>query len=319
MAGKTQIDYVLLCDRDIGDQNVSRTASPLRYPGGKSRLLELVALIMRLNDLERGHYGEPYAGGCGLALSLLYDGYVADIHINDIDPAIWAFWHSALFETKSLVSLVNTAPVTVDEWHKQRAIYFAQDDTDPVTLGFSAFFLNRTNRSGVIKEGGIIGGLDQTGKYKIDCRFNREDLSRRIERISKYKDRIHLTRFDALNFIKKSFKVMPERSLLFIDPPYFTNGSQLYANYYGPKDHGTLARQVIALDRPWIITYDDTPQIREMYKARRQFCFDISYSLHEKRVGVELLIASKGIKMPAAAKQRQVNRPQYRGQPTLLV
>ena len=97
-------------------------------------------MILRLNDLERGHYGEPYAGGCGLALSLLYGGYVADIHINDIDPAIWAFWHSVLFETKALVSLVNTVPVTVDEWHKQRTIYFAQDDTDAVTLGFSAFF-----------------------------------------------------------------------------------------------------------------------------------------------------------------------------------
>ena len=169
---------------------MSRTASPLRYPGGKSRLLELAALILRLNDLERGHYGEPYAGGCGLALSLLYGGYVADIHINDIDPAIWAFWYSVLFETKTLVSLVQTTPVTVEEWHKQREVYFAQNDADPLTLGFSAFFLNRTNRSGVIKEGGIIGGLDQTGEYKIDCRFNRDDLSRRIERVSKYRGQI---------------------------------------------------------------------------------------------------------------------------------
>jgi DNA adenine methylase len=298
---------------------VSRTASPLRYPGGKSRLLDLAALILRLNDLERGHYGEPYAGGCGLALSLLYGGYVADIHINDIDPAIWAFWHSALFETKAFTSLVHTVPVTVNEWHNQRTTYFEQDQNDPVKLGFSAFFLNRTNRSGVIKEGGIIGGLDQTGEYKIDCRFNRDDLCRRIERIAKYKDRIHLTSVDALQFLKKSTRTMPDRSLLFIDPPYFKNGSQLYANYYAPKDHAVLARYIAALDRPWIITYDDTPEIRKLYKSRRQFCFDISYSLHEKRIGVELLIASKGIKMPLAAKQRQVNRPHYRAQPALLV
>jgi DNA adenine methylase len=206
---------------------VSRTASPLRYPGGKSRLLELAALILRLNDLERGHYGEPYAGGCGLALSLLYGGYVADIHINDIDPAIWAFWRSALFETKALTSLVNGVPVTVDEWHKQRAIYFEQDDTDPVKLGFSAFFLNRTNRSGVIKEGGIIGGLDQTGEYKIDCRFNREDLSRRIERIAKYKDRIHLTRLDALNFIKN----LPKSCLIVLCFLSIRHTSQMDHNY----------------------------------------------------------------------------------------
>lgn len=127
---------------------MTRPTSPLRYPGGKSRLLDLAALVLRLNDLERGHYAEPYAGGCGLALALLYGGYVADIHINDIDPAIWAFWHSALNETEALISLVNNVPVTVDEWRRQRAIHLAQDESDPVALGFSAFFLNRTNRSG---------------------------------------------------------------------------------------------------------------------------------------------------------------------------
>jgi DNA adenine methylase len=112
---------------------------------------------------------------------------------------------------------------------------------------------------------------------------------------------------------------MPDRSLLFIDPPYFKNGAQLYANYYVPKDHEILAESITALDKPWVLTYDDTPEIRKLYRSRRQFCFDINYSLHEKRVGVELLIASKGIKMPSAAKQRQVNRPRYGAQNQLSI
>jgi DNA adenine methylase len=288
---------------------VTRLASPLRYPGGKSRLLGLTALLLRLNDLERGHYAEPYAGGCGLALSLLYDGYVADIHINDIDPAIWAFWHSALHEADALVSLVEKVPVTVDEWHKQRNTYFRGDESDPVSLGFSAFFLNRTNRSGIIKEGGIIGGLAQTGNYKIDCRFNRNDLIRRIRRVEKYRDRIHLSKLDAVDFIIQSNCTLPSRSLLFIDPPYYKSGSELYANYYLPEDHASLATCINEIDRPWIVTYDDASEIRTLYRTKRQFCFDISYSLHEKRVGIELLIASKGMKMPSSAKQRQVNKP----------
>ena len=78
---------------------MARGASPLRYPGGKTSMLSLAATILRDNGLERGHYAEPYAGGCGLALSLLYGGHVADIHINDIDPAVWAFWHSVLNRT----------------------------------------------------------------------------------------------------------------------------------------------------------------------------------------------------------------------------
>lgn len=137
---------------------MARATSPLRYPGGKSCLLDLTSQVMRLNGLERGHYAEPYAGGCGLALALLYGGHVADIHINDIDPSIWAFWHCVLNETDALVAKLNATPVTIDEWLKQRDIHRRQDTLDTLGLGFSAFFLNRTNRSGIIKGAGVIGG-----------------------------------------------------------------------------------------------------------------------------------------------------------------
>ena len=161
-------------------------------------MLELVSSVLRLNSLERGHYAEPYAGGCGLALALLFGGHVADIHINDIDPSLWAFWHCVLNETEALIERVEDTPVTINQWRKQRAIHCQQNSTDWLALGFSAFFLNRTNRSGVIKDAGVIGGLAQNGNYKIDCRFNRSDLARRIARIAKYKDRIHLSNLDAL-------------------------------------------------------------------------------------------------------------------------
>src|ERR1019366_3718179 len=168
---------------------MTRVVSPLRYPGGKTCLYALAATILRENELERGHYVEPYAGGCGLALSLLYGGHVADIHINDIDPAIWAFWHCVLNETDALVALVTKTPVTIEEWLKQRDIHRARDAGNTLRLGFSAFFLNRTNRSGIIKGGGVIGGLNQDGNYKIDCRYNTDDLVRRIMRVKKYRDR----------------------------------------------------------------------------------------------------------------------------------
>jgi DNA adenine methylase len=291
---------------------MATATSPLRYPGGKACLLDLTSTVLRLNGLERGHYAEPYAGGCGLALALLYGGHVADIHINDIDPAVWAFWSCVLNETEAFVDLVQTTPITIKEWRKQRAIHREQDASDLLELGFSAFFLNRTNRSGVIKDAGVIGGLAQTGTYKIDCRFNRDDLSRRILRVAKYRDRIHLSRLDALKFLSKCKKRLPEESLTFIDPPYFSKGSSLYTNFYRKGDHAALAEKIIEFDHRWIVTYDDAPEIRRLYRSRRQYCFDINYSLHEKRVGTELLIASKGMKIPGAARERQVNRPQYR-------
>lgn len=275
-------------------------------------MLDLAAAVLRLNSLERGHYAEPYAGGCGLALSLLYGGHVADIHVNDVDPSIWAFWHSVLNDTDGLAALVAETPVTVEEWRRQRAVHLAMDARDPLALGFAAFFLNRTNRSGIIRGGGVIGGLSQTGNYKIDCRFQRDDLARRISRVAKYKDRIHLTNLDALDFLKRCERALPANSLLFVDPPYFKKGPELYTSFYKPEDHARLADRVMGVRWPWIVTYDDTPDIRRLYKDRRQYSFDVQYSLQEKRVGSELLIASKGLRVPDVVRDRQVNRPQYR-------
>lgn len=291
---------------------MTASASPLRYPGGKSCLTEIVSTVLRLNGLERGHYGEPYAGGCGLALSLLYGGHVADIHINDIDPSIWCFWHSVLHDTPAFIDLVLKTPITIAEWRNQKEIHRARDKSNKLGLGFAAFFLNRTNRSGVIKDAGVIGGLEQRGVYKIDCRFNREDLARRILRISKYRSRIHLSRLDALQFLDKCDKRLPQESLLFIDPPYFKKGSSLYTNFYRAPDHAALAEKVTASESKWIVTYDDAQQVRSLYRHRRQYRFDINYSLHEKRVGTELFIASKGLKLPSEMRERQVNKPQYR-------
>jgi len=291
---------------------MARSNSPLRYPGGKTCLYDLAAHILRLNKLERGHYAEPYAGGAGLALTLLFEGHVSDIHLNDVDRSIWAFWNSVLNETDALIELVQRTPVDMAQWHNQRAICLNPQDFDDLILGFSTFFLNRTNRSGIVKGAGVIGGLSQDGNYKIDCRFNQHELTRRIKRIAKYKSRIHLHRLDALDFMTLADESLPVRSFFCIDPPYFNKGSSLYTSFYNPEDHAAVSQAVLGLKRPWILTYDNTPEISHLYKQRRQFGFDVNYSVQTKRVGTELLVASKGLKMPSEVRDRQMHRPQYR-------
>lgn len=271
-------------------------------------MFDLTTAIMRTNGLQRGHYAEPFAGGCGLALSLLYSGMVAEVHINDLDPSIWAFWYSVLNDTESFVEKMEGTPATLEQWHLEREVHREGDVSNVLALGFSAFFLNRTNRSGIIKGGGAIGGMDQKGNYKIDCRYNVADLAKRIRRIAKYRDRIHLTNLDAISFLADSSN-LPPNSLMFIDPPYYKKGPGLYTSYYKSEDHANLSKHVLGLDCPWVVTYDDVPQIRSLYATRRQFCFDINYSLQEKRLGTELLIASKGLRMPPETRQRQVNPP----------
>ena len=289
---------------------MGRSISPLRFPGGKTSLYPVVASILQSNGLKRRHYAEPFAGGCGLALALLYGGHVSDIHINDIDASIWAFWHSVLHHTEEVVDKIAHTPITLEEWQRQRAIYLLQDCEDSLALGFSAFFLNRTNRSGIINGAGVIGGLSQNGPYKMDCRFNRDELIRRIQRVAKYRRRIKLTRQDAIEFVAEASEQLPATTFFCIDPPYFCKGADLYLNYYKRENHLSLASMVLELKNPWIVTYDNDPAIAQMYIGRRQFEFDISYSVETKRIGTELMIASKGLRIPAEIRQRQVRRSQ---------
>ena len=288
---------------------MATTHSPLRYPGGKASLWESVARIIRLNGMELGHYAEPYAGGCGLALGLLYRGLVSDVHVNDLDPAIWAFWHAVLRHTEALVERIHETPVTVEEWRRQRAVQLDPDTTDLLSLALSTFYLNRTNRSGVIKSGGVIGGLDQNGPYKIGCRFNKEDLVKRIRRVATYEGRIHLHNLDALDFLDHVERRLPKKTFCYIDPPYLDQGSSLYTSHYRAADHQEVAARVLRLDRPWILTYDRAPLIEALYRSRRHYELSPSYSLQNKRVGSEMMVASKGLKIPPELKEHQTHRP----------
>lgn len=285
---------------------MTRTASPLRYPGGKSCLFNQIREIIAENNLTHRTYAEPYAGGAGLALALLYSGTVREIHINDLDASIWSFWHSTLNNTDELTELVMSTELTVNEWRNQREIYQAQDVSNPLKLGFAAFYLNRTNRSGIIAKGGVIGGLKQTGNYLMDCRFNRQSLSERIRRVAIYKDEIFLHRMDALDFLRKAPDILPQKTLLCVDPPYFKKGSQLYTSFYKPKDHESLSNVIQNLKMPWIVTYDNVPEIRSLYQKSRLHSFDVRYSVQTKRIGDELLIAPHHVKLPEVWNERQI-------------
>jgi len=260
-------------------------------------MFDLAVSLLKANKLERCVYAEPYAGGCGLALSLLFESYVSEIFINDLDVRIWSFWHSIINETAEFLRLLAETPLTIDEWQKQREIVNGCKH-DAMTLGFATFYLNRTNRSGIIKGAGIIGGYQQMGAYKMDCRFNRADLARRIKRVARYGSQIQLSQLDAIEFMENSQTLLGDFSLLCIDPPYFKKGSSLYTSFYSPDDHADVAEAVKNLKTPWIVTYDDTKEVRKLYNKQRKFVFDIKYSVQTKRTGTELLIPSKGLRIP---------------------
>jgi len=267
-------------------------SSPLRYPGGKEDLSVVVEKIIDQNSLNNIEYAEPYAGGAGLALHLLFDEYVSHIYLNDINPAIFAFWTTVLNDTEQLCRNIRITPITVEEWTRQREVITNPEKHSTTELGFAAFFLNRTNYYGIM-EGGIIGGKDQNGVYKMDCRFKKESLIERITRVAARKKDVSVTGLDAYDFIRTIINTNPNPCLSFLDPPYYQKGPKLYYNSYKPEDHVSLSNIVkLELKTPWIITYDDIPEINAMYTEFPTIGYEIDYSAAEKRRGREVMYCS---------------------------
>jgi DNA adenine methylase len=271
--------------------------SPLRYPGGKGRLTQHVIDLIEMNALVGAHYAEPYAGGAGIAIPLLYLEYVDHIHLNDLDPSVYAFWRSVIGRTEEMVRLVRDTPLTVEEWRKQRAIQVRAGPKDELELGFSTFYLNRTSRSGIIRAG-VIGGVNQTGKWKMDARYDADVLTRRIEKIASYASRISLYNLDAADLINDVLPTLPRCGLVYLDPPYYENGSKLYHTSYKHDDHEKISRQVATINQQWIVSYDNVEPIRQFYAAYRQRTFGLRYSANKVYEGVEVMVYCDSLEIP---------------------
>lgn len=275
--------------------------SPLRYPGGKGKLAKFMAAIVRANGLSDGRYIELYAGGAGIAWQLLITGVVRRVVINDISPQVIAFWQSVIQHTEELCKHIRDVPLTVEEWDRQKEIFRRPENTSTLELGVSCFYLNRTNRSGILN-GGVIGGRDQVGKWRMDARFNREDLVRRIVKIADCAGRIEVSCADAVEFLKTIASGFGEKDLIYVDPPYYEKGRFLYYDAYGPDDHAEVATLMSELEKPrWVVSYDDVEAINRLYAFAPRLRYTIGYSARRRKRGHEVMFFSKGMAVPELA------------------
>ena len=276
---------------------ILRFASPLRYPGGKTRLASKLAEVIKGN-FERNEkviLVEPYAGGAGASLALLFNGRVDRIIINDLDDAINAFWKVAVFDTDYLIEKVKNTEITVAEWKKQKVIYASsQHDHD---LAFATLFLNRTNRSGIMS-GGPIGGMGQLSKWKVSARFKKETIINRLNEIKKFKSKINIYKLDGVKLLKRLEKHKKiSQYFIFLDPPYFKKAQSLYLNHYNNKDHEKLSKFLEQSSlKKWIMTYDDVSDIRKLYTKMDKRKFAIQHSAYKSKIGKEIMIFSEGLK-----------------------
>lgn len=265
----------------------SQFESPLRYPGGKACIFPFISNLFYENNLIGTDYAEPYAGGAGLALKLLFNEYVNKININDFDYSIYSFWKSILDSNSRYCDWLEEVKINIENWHYYKEILKNSENYSQFELGQAVFYLNRTNISGVIK-GGPIGGLQQKGKYKMTARFNKPDLIKRIERIEKFKNRIILSNLDGIDFIRQ-LNQQPRNLFIYLDPPYVHKGADLYMNYFKKKDHENLAKQVHKIKHSWLVSYDNNDLIIGLYAKQRKLKYSLSQSA-SNRVGSEILV-----------------------------
>lgn len=272
--------------------------TPLRYPGGKGKLSPFIRLLFEQNALVGEQYAELYAGGAGVAINLLMNNVVSHIHLNDLNYSVYAFWNSIVTKPDELCRLINDTKVTMDEWHRQKYIMSNPEQFSTLEIGFSTFFLNRTNRSGILL-GGVIGGKEQLGNWKLDARFNKKNLLSRIDGIAKKADNISVYNLDTKVFLKDIYGRLPEKTFAYLDPPYYVKGKGLYQNHYTHDDHVEIAELIKKLDNKyWMVSYDNTPEINLMYSSLRKLEYGINYSAQERYKGPEIIFFSKKMKVP---------------------
>lgn len=267
--------------------------NPLRYPGAKSKLFTYVKKLLEVEGLRGCTFYEPFAGSATLSLQLLEDGIIDNAIINEKDPLLYHFWYSVFNYTDELIDLISIKEVTIDTWnecarYRELTYLFGKQSYE---IGFAGLFLNRTNFSGILKANPI-GGKKQDSQYKLDCRFNKLKIIESIVEISKYKHKIKVYNEDAIDFMQRELRYKRnDRTFVYIDPPYYREGPGLYRYFYSEAQHKELADFIKSKKFPWLLSYDDTPEIRKLYNRRTCINLYLDYSVKTSKKGKEILIS----------------------------
>jgi DNA adenine methylase len=272
---------------------MKRVMSPLRYPGSKVRITELVAGLLERTFLVGSHLYEPFAGGSAVSLGLLANGFIPSATWIERDPMIYAFWKMVKERPESLIDRMMRGRITLAAWQRMLPLREIEKPTRTNTpsLGYAGLFFNRTCFSGIVGAGPI-GGMTQNSPYKIDCRFNKKELTAAIRNCSDLLKKVDIVFGDGITFLEKECLRLLPHSVVYIDPPYVTNGYKLYRYHFDKPQHERLADAVASLRNPWLMSYDNHTLIRELYVGQQTKYVKTYQSLKGSRFVKEILLLS---------------------------
>lgn len=270
---------------------LSELKGPLRYPGSKAAFAPVFFEILRQMDVGFNEIVEPYSGSAAISLYALNTELCERAVLIERDPLVFAFWYSVFNETEALLESIRTTEVSMDTWHRLQPLRELQapDMGRIVELGFAGLFFNRSNYSGMIGAKPI-GGLSQSSNYKIDCRFNRDDLIKKVSHLSRLARRVEVVFGDALSWIGQ--QPYSSDRIYYVDPPYFDQGKKLYRHFYNVADHLDLYEVLASLENTWFLSYDKHHVIEKLYEDFNFVSMDFRYSSRMPKFGSELLITN---------------------------
>lgn len=262
--------------------------SPLRYPGGKRFLCPYIERILSINNLCPQLLVEPFAGGASVALHLLGKGLVKEIALYDADPLVAGLWWSVFYDGEWIQARTRDAEITLAAWQELRNTPLNGHRTN----GWKCLFLNRTSFSGILSpRAGPIGGKAQASDYKIDCRFYRQTTIGRLMELSSRKDSVRSVGVaDWRATVRKYTRAKNHSSaglLFYFDPPFYHKADRLYGHYFKPEQHEALVARVAKIKAPWILSYDDCPEVVKLFRK---------YGMRYRKVPVQYTSSARKIR-----------------------
>lgn len=111
-------------------------------------------------------------------------------------------------------------------------------------------------------------------------------------------NKIHVYNQDTEKWLLEIDNLIPSNSLIYLDPPYYEKGQGLYRNFYNHQDHKSIKEKLVKVKTPWVVSYDNNQNIRDIYQQYRQEEYILNYSASKKMKATEVIIYSDSIKLP---------------------
>lgn len=285
------------------------TSVPLRYPGGKASLLNYVEKFITSNNISVQAILEPYAGSAAISMGLLRKGMISKAYINDSDQMVYAFWKTVLNNNEELIEMIDSLEVNLDAWFCYRKYLVDKPLTkfNEKDVAMAFLFLNRTSYSGIVKAGPL-GGKKQQSRYKIDCRFNKENIKKKIEQLQEFSSRLEISNMEGIEFMKETIKKTGD-VFIYADPPYYNVGKLLYNQYFDDKKHIQLADYLKQVEeQPWLLSYNANEFIMNLYSDQKMVPIYLDYHTGPYRRNImEYLFSNRVIPPFEARENKKVN------------